>query len=49
MVSVERDNQAAPRGLGGRRFLLSMAIVAASVCLALGVSQPMIKLTRFVF
>ena len=49
MVSVERDNQAAPRGLGGRRFLLSTAIVAASVCLALGVSQPMIKLTRFVF
>ncbi len=52
-MSVERDKQAAPRalsgGLGGRRFLLSMAIVAASVCLALGVSQPMIKLTRFVF
>ncbi len=37
------------RGLGGRRFLLSIAIVAASVCLALGVSQPIIKLTRFVF
>jgi len=29
--------------------LLSIAIVAASVCLALGVSQPIIKLTRFVF
>ena len=26
--------------LGGRRFLLSLAIVAASVCLALGVSMP---------
>src|SRR5258705_4026353 len=35
--------------LGGRRFLLSMAIVAASVCLALGVSLPIIKLTKFVF
>ncbi len=48
-MSVERDNQVSPRVIGGRRFLLSMAIVAASVCLALGVSQPMIKLTRFVF
>ncbi|MGI9476235.1 MAG: paraquat-inducible protein A [Hyphomicrobiaceae bacterium] len=28
---------------------MSIAIVAASVCLALGVSQPIIKLTRFVF
>jgi paraquat-inducible protein A len=35
--------------LGGRRFLLSLAIVAASVCLALGVSLPIIKLTKFVF
>lgn len=35
--------------LGGRRFLLAMAIVAASVCLALGVSLPIIKLTKFVF
>jgi paraquat-inducible protein A len=35
--------------LGGRRFLLSLAIVAASVCLALGVSMPIIKLTKFVF
>jgi len=35
--------------LGGRRFLLSLAIVAASVCLALGVSLPVIKLTKFVF
>jgi paraquat-inducible protein A len=35
--------------LGGRRFLLSLAIVGASVCLALGVSLPIIKLTKFVF
>lgn len=35
--------------LGGRRFLLSLAILGASVCLALGISQPIIKLTRFVF
>jgi len=35
--------------LGGRRFLLSLAIVAACVCLALGISLPIIKLTKFVF
>ena len=35
--------------LGGRRFLLAMAIVAAAVCLALGISLPIIKLTKFVF
>ena len=35
--------------LGGRRFLLSLALVGASVCLALGVSLPIIKLTKFVF
>ena len=35
--------------LGGRRFLLSLAIVAASVCLALGVTFPIIKLTKYVF
>ena len=35
--------------LGGRRFLLTLAIVTASVCLALGVSMPIIKLTKFVF
>ena len=49
MVSLESNKSLQQRGLGGRRFLLSMAIVAASVCLALGVSQPIIKLTRFVF
>ena len=35
--------------LGGRRFLLSLAIVGASVCLALGVNLPIIKLTKYVF
>jgi paraquat-inducible protein A len=35
--------------LGGRRFLLSIAIIGASICLALGVSLPSIKLTRFYF
>jgi paraquat-inducible protein A len=53
MVSIDANKSLTTnghqRGLGGRRFLLSIAIVAASVCLALGVSQPIIKLTRFVF
>lgn len=50
MATLDSDKIASQRGgLGGRRFLLSVAIVAASVCLALGVSQPIIKLTRFVF
>lgn len=31
----------------GRRFLLSLTILTASVCLALGISQPIIKLTKF--
>ena len=31
----------------GRRFLLSLTILAASVCLALGISLPIIKLTKF--
>jgi paraquat-inducible protein A len=35
--------------LGGRRFLLAIAIVGASVCLALGISLPIIKLTKFLF
>ena|SRR3990172_3360462 len=35
--------------LGGRRFLLSLAIIGASVCLALGMTLPIIKLTKFVF
>jgi paraquat-inducible protein A len=34
-------------GLGRRRLLLSLAIIGASISLALGVSLPSIKLTRF--
>lgn len=39
----------APVRLGGRRFLLSLAIISASVCLALGISLPIIKLTQLYF
>ncbi len=35
--------------IGGRRFLLSLAIIGASVCLALGILLPIIKLTKYVF
>lgn len=35
--------------LGGRRFLLSLAIISAAVCLALGISLPIIQLTKYVF
>jgi paraquat-inducible protein A len=35
--------------IGGRRFLLSLAILGASVCLALGITMPIIKMTSFVF
>ena len=43
------DDRARMIRLGGRRFLLSLAIIGASVCLALGVSLPIIKLTKYVF
>lgn len=33
--------------LGGRRFLLSICIIAASVCLALGITLPIIRLTKY--
>ena len=36
-------------GVGGRRFLLSLAIIGASISLALGISLPSIKLTKFYF
>lgn len=36
-------------GIGGRRFLLSVAIIGASICLALGICLPSIKLTKFYF
>ncbi len=35
--------------VGGRRFFLSLTILAASVCLALGISLPILKLTQFGF
>ena len=35
--------------LGGRRFLLSFAIIGAAVCLSLGISLPIIRLTKYVF
>jgi paraquat-inducible protein A len=35
--------------LGGRRFLLSFAIIGAAVCLALGMTLPIIRLTKYVF
>ena len=35
--------------LGGRRFLLSLAIIGAAVCLALGITLPIIQLTKYVF
>ena len=37
------------RLLGGRRFLLGLAVIAASISLALGISMPSIKLTKFYF
>jgi paraquat-inducible protein A len=32
---------------GGRRFFLSLTILLASVCLALGITLPILKLTKF--
>lgn len=35
--------------LGSRRFFLSLAILGASVCLALGITLPVIRLTQYMF
>lgn len=35
--------------VGGRRFFLSLTILTASVCLALGITLPILKLTQFGF
>ena len=42
-------NVAAAMHLVGRRFFLSLTILAASVCLALGITLPILKLTQFGF
>lgn len=43
-------SQSHPTGLiGGRRFLLGLAIIGASISLALGIAMPSIKLTKFYF
>ena len=36
-----------PMRIGGRRFLLSLAIIGAAVCLALGTTLPIIKLSKW--
>ena len=33
--------------LNGRRFFLSLTILTASVCLALGITMPILKLTSY--
>ena len=49
-MSTAQDQPTNRNGrLGGRRFLLNLAIVSAAVCLALGISMPIIKLTKLVF
>ena len=48
-LASRHDPLHAPDGLGGRRFLLSLAIIGAAVCLALGISLPILKLTKFMF
>jgi paraquat-inducible protein A len=35
--------------IAGRRFFLSLTILTASVCLALGITMPILKLTSFAF
>ncbi len=44
-----KRKRASEMRLGGRRFLLSLAIIGAAVCLALGISLPILKLTKFIF
>ena len=48
-AQTDETPDARPRGLGGRRFLLSLAIIGASISLALGITMPSIKLTKFYF
>ena len=49
MTQPTRPSERSRLVLGGRRFLLSLAIIGASISLALGVSLPSIKLTKFYF
>ncbi len=48
-VAIAPVTSRPPGTLGGRRFLLGLAIIGASISLALGVSLPSIKLTKFYF
>ncbi len=47
MRSGDRDDASETMELSGRRFFLSITILTASVCLALGITLPILKLTSY--